>query len=247
VIAVIGKPKTVVGTTPGIAAAKTCSPTLEARHAYYRRCQQFRRNGDQCKAPAVKGESICHKHAEQAATEERRARQRRELLATPGAGVGNFKAIQRTIRATAQALLDGRIDAKTAGRLIIELQTASKLLWQQHLLNHRGHRETRRKKEPGKEEKRLQVTKADARGCRDRRCSAVAGRMRRRAVTSLAQPRPAGAGSSKCKGQGAGAAPTRQVLLCRPGGVKTLFDNLNRSSSAVYRPAAGRLAGRSFS
>src|SRR5258708_18270886 len=98
----------------------------EARYAYYRRCRHFRRNGQQCKAPAVKGQPICHKHAEQATTEDRRARQRRELLARPGLGFGDFKAVQRTISAVMQALLDGSMDTKTAGRLIIEIQTASK-------------------------------------------------------------------------------------------------------------------------
>src|SRR5437899_6059531 len=55
----------------------------EARYAYYRRCQKFRRNGGQCKAPAMKGEQICYKHAEQQATEDRRVRERRELLSRP--------------------------------------------------------------------------------------------------------------------------------------------------------------------
>src|SRR5262245_30425199 len=50
---------------------KTPSRVPEARYAYYRRCQQFRRNGEQCKAPAMKGEDICHRHAEQADTERR--------------------------------------------------------------------------------------------------------------------------------------------------------------------------------
>src|SRR5258707_6580782 len=126
----------------------------EARYAYYRRCQQFRRNGQQCKAPAVKGESICHKHAEQATTEDRRARQRRELLSRHGLGFGDFKAIQRTISAVMQALLDGSMDTKTAGRLIIEIQTASKLLWQQHLLHQPRHKATPRKEEPRKADKR---------------------------------------------------------------------------------------------
>ena len=126
----------------------------ELRYAYYRRCQQFRRNGQQCKAPAMKGEPICYKHAEQAATESRRVRQRRELLSRPGAGFGDFKAIQRTISEVVEALLAGRIDAKTAGRLIIELQTASKLLWQQHLSDQRGHEGTQRKQESRREESR---------------------------------------------------------------------------------------------
>jgi hypothetical protein len=42
----------------------------------------------------------------------------------------------------AKALIAGRIDCKTAGRLIVHLQTISKLLW----LYHRGHRGTQREK-----------------------------------------------------------------------------------------------------
>jgi hypothetical protein len=145
----------------------------EARYAYYRRCQRFRRNGEQCKAPAMKGEAICYRHAEQAASEESRARQRRELLATPALGFGSFRAVQRTIGAVAQALLDDRVDRKTAGRLAVELQTASKLLWQQRLLNrknllnheplnHSGHGATQSKTEElSKQELRNEGEKAN--------------------------------------------------------------------------------------
>lgn len=56
-------------------------------------------------------------------------------LGTQGFGVAeifmDFNAIQVTIAVMAQALIDGRIDCKTAGRLAMELQTASKLLWLQ--------------------------------------------------------------------------------------------------------------------
>src|SRR3954470_20366602 len=52
----------------------------EARYAYYRRCQVFRRNGEQCKAPAEKGAHICHAHAGQLATAVRRERERRAVL-----------------------------------------------------------------------------------------------------------------------------------------------------------------------
>jgi len=53
----------------------------EARYAYYRRCQVFRRNGEQCKAPAEKGSYICHAHAGQLAMAVRRERERRAVLA----------------------------------------------------------------------------------------------------------------------------------------------------------------------
>src|SRR5579859_6561545 len=52
----------------------------EARYAYYRRCQVFRKGGAQCKAPAEKGSHICHAHAGQLATAARRERERRAVL-----------------------------------------------------------------------------------------------------------------------------------------------------------------------
>ena len=58
----------------------------EARYAYYRRCQIFRRGGEQCKAPAEKGSQICHAHAGQLAMAVRRARVPREVLAVPALG-----------------------------------------------------------------------------------------------------------------------------------------------------------------
>jgi hypothetical protein len=103
------------------------SPAPEPRYAYYRRCQQFRRNGEQCRAPAMKGEHICHRHAEQADMERRRAEQRREILSRPGAGLGSFRAIQRTIGELTGAILAGSIDHKTAGRLIVDIQMAIRL------------------------------------------------------------------------------------------------------------------------
>jgi hypothetical protein len=49
----------------------------EARYSYYRRCQLFRKSGEQCKAPAENGSQICYAHAGQLATAVRRARERR--------------------------------------------------------------------------------------------------------------------------------------------------------------------------
>ena len=128
---------------------------LEQRYAYYRRCQVFRGNGEQCKAPAEKGEQICHAHATQQATALRRERERQAVLAEAVAEMRSrsrlefgkdefeakdllmdFNGIQVTIAKTAQALIDGRIDCKTAGRLAVDLQMMSKLLW----LYHRGRR-----------------------------------------------------------------------------------------------------------
>ena len=115
----------------------------EARYAYYRRCQVFRRNGEQCKAPAEKGASICHAHAAQQAMAFRRDLERRIVLAEAVAEMRrrdrpecemadlltDFKGIQVTLAVVAKALIAGRIDCKTAGRLLVHLQAMSKLLW----------------------------------------------------------------------------------------------------------------------
>ena len=39
----------------------------------------------------------------------------------------DFRTIARAIRMVAQALIDGRIDHQTTGRLLLEIQTASQL------------------------------------------------------------------------------------------------------------------------
>jgi hypothetical protein len=118
----------------------------EARYAYYRRCQVFRKGGEQCKAPAEKGSQICYAHAGQLATAVRRERERRAVLAEAVAQMRkrgrlecemadlfmDFKGINMTLAVMAQAVIDGRIDCKTAGRLVVQLQTVSKLLWMLH-------------------------------------------------------------------------------------------------------------------
>jgi len=128
--------------------------TPEARYAYYRRCQIFRKGSDQCKAPAETGSHICHAHAGHLATEVRRERERRAVLeeavfrmrksGKPECEMADlfmdFKGINVTLAVMAKALIDGRIDCKTAGRLVVQLQTVSKLLW----VYHRGHREAQR-------------------------------------------------------------------------------------------------------
>jgi len=117
-----------------------------ARYSYYRRCQVFRRNGEQCKAPAETGSHICHAHAGQLAMAVRRERERRAVLAEAVAEMRrrgrpecemadlftDFKGIQVTLATMARALINGRIDCKTAGQMVVHLQTCSKLLWQIH-------------------------------------------------------------------------------------------------------------------
>jgi hypothetical protein len=114
----------------------------EARYAYYRRCQIVRRCGEQCKAPAEKGSQICHAHAGQMGMALRRERGRQAVLAEAVAVMRrkgraeyetkdlltDFNGIQVTLAVAAQALIDGRIDCKTAGRLGWQLQTMLKIL-----------------------------------------------------------------------------------------------------------------------
>ncbi len=124
----------------------------EARYAYYRRCQVFRKGGEQCKAPAEKSSHICYAHAGQLATAVRRERERRAVLAEAVAQMRkrgrpecemadlfmDFKGINMTLAVMAQALIAGRIDCKTAGRLVVQLQTVSKLLCILHRKGHEG-------------------------------------------------------------------------------------------------------------
>jgi hypothetical protein len=127
-------------------ANATAERVPEARYSYYRRCQLFRGNGDQCKAPAEKGETICHAHSAQQAMALRRERERQAMLAEAVAQMRrqgkpecemadlltDFKGIQVTLAVVSRALMHGRIDCKTAGRLLVHLQMMSKLLWMLH-------------------------------------------------------------------------------------------------------------------
>jgi len=135
--------------------ANAAERMLEPRYSYYRRCQLFRRNGEQCKAPAEKGAYICYAHAGQLATSERRERERRAVLTEAVAEMRrrgkpesemadlfmDFKGINVTLAVMARALIAGRIDCRTAGRLVVQLQTCSKLLWQIHRKGREGRKE----------------------------------------------------------------------------------------------------------
>ncbi len=135
--------------------AKAPERVLEARYSYYRRCQLFRRNGEQCKAPAEKGAAICHAHAAQQAMALRREIERGVVLAQAVAEMRrqgkpecemadlftDFKGIQVTLAVVSRALIDGRIDCKTAGRLLVGLQMASKALWMVHRKGREGRKE----------------------------------------------------------------------------------------------------------
>src|SRR3954466_5059500 len=79
----------------------------------------------------------------------------------------DFKGIQVTLAVMARAVIAGRVDCKTAGRLVVHLQTMSKLLW----LSHRGHRGTQREKSLTTKEheasKSLPLINADNADCKE--------------------------------------------------------------------------------
>jgi hypothetical protein len=95
---------------------------VEERYSYYRRCQRFRRNGQQCKAPAMKDTDRCYKHQEQADVEHRR---RAQYTLPP---LVDLKIVQRAISDVAQALWQDRIDPSYAGELLQKLESASMAL-----------------------------------------------------------------------------------------------------------------------
>jgi hypothetical protein len=94
----------------------------EKRYGYYRRCQTFRRNGEQCKAPAMKGDSLCYKHAQEADLEQRRQMMRRRFALPP---LRDLKTVQRSLGEVAKAIIDNRIDEDYASELLQELERAS--------------------------------------------------------------------------------------------------------------------------
>ena len=96
---------------------------VEDRYGYYRRCQRFRRNGQQCKAPAMKDTDRCYKHQEQADIERRR---RAQFTLPP---LVDLKTVQREIGNVAQALIQNRIDEDYAGELLQKLERTSIALW----------------------------------------------------------------------------------------------------------------------
>jgi hypothetical protein len=67
----------------------------------------------------------------------------------------DFNAIQVTFGVMAQALIDGRIDCKTSGRLAVGLQTAAKLLWMLHRKGREGRKESQISPQISADERRL--------------------------------------------------------------------------------------------
>ncbi len=110
---------------------------MQERYDYYRRCQALKPNGEQCKAPAIKGQDICRKHTVQWEKLQRAAEQRRDFAALIRGNrygkdlSGNLSDpmnIQRTIRDLMQAMIDGRLDEDTAGALLDEIASRQGLL-----------------------------------------------------------------------------------------------------------------------
>ena len=95
---------------------------VEARYGYYRRCQRFRKNGQQCKAPAMKDADVCYKHQERADIERRRHAQ---YTLPP---LVDMATVRRAINDVTQALWQDRIDEDYASELLQELERASMVL-----------------------------------------------------------------------------------------------------------------------
>src|SRR4029077_9806953 len=97
----------------------------EERYAYYRRCQGCKRDGEQCKNPALREGQLCYQHQAQAELKTRWERQKRALNLPP---VTSFDNLQRAISIMARAVVENRIDLKVAGRLANAFWLAGKLL-----------------------------------------------------------------------------------------------------------------------
>ena len=92
---------------------------VEARYGYYRRCQRFRKNGQQCKAPAMRDADVCYKHQGQEDIERRR---RAQYTLPP---LVDLATVQRAIGDVAQGLAQDRIDEDYAAELLQKLERAS--------------------------------------------------------------------------------------------------------------------------
>ena len=110
---------------------------MQERYDYYRRCQALKPNGEQCKAPAVKGQDICGKHAGQRAKIQRAEDQRRDFATRTGqiedgkdaTGIlSDGRSVAATIRDLMQTMLDGRLDEDTAGAMLDEIALRQGLL-----------------------------------------------------------------------------------------------------------------------
>jgi hypothetical protein len=95
---------------------------VEARYGYYRRCQRFRRNGQQCKAPAMKDADVCYKHQQRADLERR---WRAQYTLPPLVDLATWR---QAISDVTQGLWQGHIDEDYAAELLQKLERASMVL-----------------------------------------------------------------------------------------------------------------------
>jgi hypothetical protein len=98
---------------------------LQERYGYYRRCQHLRGNGEQCKAPAMKGEALCRQHAQEAEMELRRQAMRQKFGLPP---LRDLKTVQASLSEVTKAIIEDRIDEDYALELLQELERASMAL-----------------------------------------------------------------------------------------------------------------------
>lgn len=98
---------------------------LEERYGYYRRCQRFRRNGEQCKAPAMKGEPFCHQHTQEAEMELRRQTMQQSFVLPP---LRDLRTVQSQLGKVTKAIIEDRIDEDYAVELLAQLERASAAL-----------------------------------------------------------------------------------------------------------------------
>lgn len=132
---------------------------LEERYAYYRRCQVLRKNGEQCKAPAEKGERVCYRHSAQIEAARRgwEARQRvledaaasaraaGEKIGEPDELWMSLSGLRWVLFSAARAVADDRIDCATAGRLMAEVQARTRMLCDRGKSENKFSRESTRK------------------------------------------------------------------------------------------------------
>ena len=82
----------------------------------------------------------------------------------------DFKGIQVTLAVMSRAMIAGRIDCKTAGRLLVHLQTMSKLLW---MLHRRKEKPTRRHGDTEKSRETQQICAEERRLNREQELAKV--------------------------------------------------------------------------
>jgi hypothetical protein len=95
---------------------------LESRYTYYRCCQQVRKDGRQCKGPALKEEDFCYAHQQQAEARARLEEFRRSLGLPQVLESG--PVLQKALEKLMQALIDSRVDENIARALLDEMSEA---------------------------------------------------------------------------------------------------------------------------